>query len=277
MCMELIRPGDIVHAVMSYYVGGRLSMDTLSQLCHDTIEACGEGNVDKESFISAKAHMDEHVNIFDGCRNPIITSSVMNTLRILKGVTPQDTSFEAYKWHAEKHGAEFMDTYHFMWLLGTDIEPRRILEIGCRTGLSICQLLSAYRDTGVIERIVLIDLFNDGLCTPSLILKHLNHLNIQVSDKIEFKTGSSLDIVPNLNEQFDYILVDGCHDKDYARQDLINATGLINQGGYIVFDDLTPDGCNLQDVWDEFKEKRSDEFIFDEDHHGKGVGIAYKL
>jgi len=273
LCMEMISPAEIVKAIDSYYIGGRLERNIVK----DDISLPSTPLPIRTEFYQHDTEI--HVHPFDVCRSPLVTATIMNTLRILKGVTPQDTYYEAYQGHAQKQGDEFMDTYHFMWYLGTYVKPKRILEIGCRTGISICQTLSAYNDLDAIEQIVLIDLFSDGLCTPDLVLKHLHHLNIHIDDKIAFVAESSgmiLPIMENEGRMFDYILVDGCHEKEYAKQDLINATALIAQGGYIVFDDITPDGCNLQVVWDEFKENRYDDFEFDEDHHGKGIGIACK-
>jgi len=216
----------------------------------------------------------------DSMHSPQVDSAIFNTLRILKQIAPSDTYLEAYKWHYAKQKDAFMDTYHFMWYLGAIVKPKRILEIGTRTGLSIAQLLSATLDYDRIECIYLCDLFNDGLSTPELVIKNLNHLNIP-TDKINFIVGDSLAEVPALmiaypDLKFDYILVDGCHDKDYARKDLENAVKLIDKGGYIVFDDITPDGCALQDVWDEFKQNNLKDFIFGENHDGKGIGYARK-
>jgi predicted O-methyltransferase YrrM len=214
-------------------------------------------------------------------RAPQVNSAVFNTLRILKKLTPTDTYLEAYQWHYNKRKETFMDTYHFMWFLGSVVKPRRILEIGSRTGISICQLLSAYLDHSIIENVVLCDLFNDGLCTPDLIFNNLKHLNIP-TDKVKFLIGDSLAQIPAYMQKFpdnkmDYILIDGNHDKDYARQDLANAVKLIDIGGYLTMDDLTSDGCSLQDVWDEFKEINKSNFIFGENHSGKGVGYARRI
>ena len=79
------------------------------------------------------------------------------------------------------------------------------------------------------------------------------------------------------NEKFDSILVDGNHSREYAKQDLENAVKLVALEGYVIFDDLTEDGCNLQPVWNEFKEIHKNEFIFMESHEGKGIGVGVRL
>jgi predicted O-methyltransferase YrrM len=207
----------------------------------------------------------------------IVTSCIINILRILKKNNPNDGYLESYYWHMNKNKEKFFDMYHFLWWLGSNIEPQRVLEIGCRTGMSICQLLSAYRHYNRILDVVLCDNFSE-IGSPEIVLNNLKYLNIP-TDRVQFKVGSSLDELPKLieaNAKFDYILVDGCHDKPFALADLNNAKQLIDLNGYIAFDDLTPDGCSLQDVWDQFKGENSDKFEFFENKNGKGLGVAKK-
>lgn len=208
---------------------------------------------------------------------------IFNTLRILKRINPGDLYYENYLGHLNKRGKTFYDVYHFAWGWVIDNHPKRILEIGVRTGISICQLLSAYLDYSSIEKIVLCDLFNDGFISPNLVKLNLRTLNIPqtVIDKIEFLTGNSKYVIPeyiqkNPDAKFDYILVDGSHEKADARLDLENIKPLIAQEGVIVFDDLTPDGMSLDDVWQEFKLMYKDEFEWNEDMNGKGIGWAIK-
>jgi len=301
MCMELIRPEDIVRAIDLYYLGGALEplktepvilnlgekmevKEDIRLFAEDGTAELNElaenSNKDENNF---KFNPIEDNNLpqeikdkifFDSMHTPQITASIFNTLRILKKLNPTDTYLEAYQWHYNKRKETFMDTYHFMWYLGSIVKPKRILEIGSRTGLSICQLLSAYINYDSIERIVLCDIFNDGLAKPQVILDSLRYLNIP-TDKVQFIVGDSLAEIPKLTDKFSSILVDGCHDKDYARQDLRNAVKILDTGGYIVFDDITSDGCSLQDIWDQFKEEFKDSFTFHENSCGKGIGIAY--
>ncbi len=305
MCMELIRPEDIVRAIDLYYLGGALEplrtepnilnlgekMEVKEEITLFAEDATAELHtmakedrkiiddgpiIRKDNNYQLKDVFDhETISLnFDSMHTPQITASIFNTLRILKRLNPTDTYLEAYQWHYNKRKETFMDTYHFMWYLGSIVKPKRILEIGSRTGLSICQLLSAYINYDSIERIVLCDIFNDGLAKPQVILDSLRYLNIP-TDKVQFIVGDSLVEIPKLEGKWDYILIDGCHEKDYARQDLRNATKIIDSGGYLCFDDLTSDGCSLQDVWDEFKAEFKDSFTFYENSCGKGIGIAY--
>jgi|GEM_PF-1886325 len=304
MCMELIRPEDIARAVELYYLGGVLKYEkenpvilnqkegvnkmdkvTLNAIVPENtgdntavpnILNADNSNLNKDIIDVNKITVSESFPV--GINSPQATSSIFNILRILKKLNDSDTFLEAYHWHLNKRKDTFMDTYHFMQWVGANVRPKRILEIGTRTGISICQLLSAYTNYDSLEEIILCDLFNDGLATPQGVLNALNYLNIP-TDKVKFIVGSSLDEIPKFigKQTFDYILVDGNHDKDYARKDLINAVQLIEKGGYIVFDDITPDGCSLQDVWDEFKTNNNASFNFMENHDGKGLGVAKKI
>jgi len=184
----------------------------------------------------------------EGClkHNKVVNSAIFNTLRILKKKNPGDTYLENYQAHYEKRGDTFVDVYHLLWYIGAVIQPRRIMEIGCRTGISIAQLLSAAHYFP--EKVVLFDLFGDGFISPELVKIGLNYLSIN-TDNIEFIVGDSLVTVPqykesNFGQRFDYILVDGCHEKNVALADLINVVPLVDTGGIILFDDIGEDGCN---------------------------------
>ena len=209
--------------------------------------------------------------------NRTMISVIMNTLRVLKKINPGDCYYENYQSHLDRDGDNFFDTYTLMWYIGANISPQRILEIGTRTGLSLCQLLSAYRDHSKISRIVCIDPFADQFLSQNLVRKNMRYLNLP-ADKVEFIEEASRDALPKLidnpDESFDYILVDGDHSKNEAANDLELAHRLLETGGVIVFDDISPYGCGLIDVWDEFKKKHDDEYMFDQVMTGKGVGWA---
>lgn len=205
----------------------------------------------------------------------LLTRHIFNNLRILKGKNPGDCYYEEYIKHYQREGEKFYDQYHFAIQRVMSHQPKRILEIGVRTGLSICNMLSAYLDHNVIERIVLIDLWNDGFVSPEIVKMNLRALSIP-EIPIEYIVGDSIEQVLIIEGEFDYILVDGDHSKEGARQDLENVVRLCAKDGVIVFDDLTPQGCNLQDVWDKFKNSHKDQFNFKENLNGKGVGWAIK-
>jgi predicted O-methyltransferase YrrM len=205
---------------------------------------------------------------------------IFSVLRTLKHANPGDTYYENYLWHYNKRKEKFFDIYHFAWSRALTHKPKRILEIGTRTGLSLAQLLSGYMDTSIIEKIVCCDIFADGYTSPELVQYNLRVLGIpeETIKKIEFKVGDSKVEIPKLVENiFDYILVDGSHDPNDAKTDLENVKSLVSQGGVIVFDDIDKDGMDLAPVWHEFMNKYKDEFEWFENYDGKGIGLAVKL
>ena len=198
-------------------------------------------------------------------------------MRTLKGVNPGDTQLDNYNWHLAKRGDTLYDTYHCMQRIGAYLNPKTILEIGCRSGISICQLLSNCTDFND-KKVYLFDVFNDGFISPELVKLNLSHLNIP-TDIVTFFTGKSEETIPkfkadNPTLKFDYILVDGDHTKSVAMLDLTNVSNMLNPGGIIIFDDIAPDGCDLKDVWDLWKAQQGDNFDYFEDYNGKGVGVA---
>jgi len=211
----------------------------------------------------------------------ILTSVIFHNLRIMHGVTPQDTYIYNYLWHLEREGEEFFDTYHLGFYWGSKHQPKKIMEIGPRSGTSLIQLLSGFVEFKDM-RVVLFDLWNDGLCTPELIKKHLEHFSIP-TDFVEFYTGDSKITVPEFKktnkDKFGWVLVDGSHDVNDAAIDLENVVDLVAEGGVIVMDDIKPqplEGMDLKPVWENFKKKHFDEFEWHEDFHGKGVGYGVR-
>jgi predicted O-methyltransferase YrrM len=213
----------------------------------------------------------------------VLSSAIFNNLRTLHGVTPQDTYIENYKWHKAKWGDKFFDLYTLAFWWGGKYQPKNILEIGSRTGLSLCQLLSAYLDYSDMRACVF-DLYDDGLSTPELTIKHLEHLAIP-THFFEFYQGDSRTTVPEFKKtnttKFDWILVDGGHTQELATIDLENVVDLVAKGGVIVFDDICAteesDGFNLRPSWDKFKENHLNDFKWFEDTNGKGIAWAVKL
>lgn len=208
------------------------------------------------------------------------TACILNIMRILKRVNPGDMYYEAYLGHYGRHKKDFYDLYHKIWEIGSATPPRRILEIGTRTGISLCQLLSSYIDLSVIERIVCIDPFLDDFLSPHLVQANLKYLNLPW-DKVEFVIERSQDALPALvreGNEFDYILVDGDHAKAAARSDLEMADQLIAKGGIILFDDIStaPGECALIDVWEDFMRVHDEKYQAFFNMTGKGVAWAVR-
>jgi len=117
--------------------------------------------------------------------------------------------------------------------------------------------------------------------STSKVRRNLKYFNIP-PDKIQFISGDSRVTVPdffkkNPNKKFDYVLVDGAHDPETAMIDLQNVVDCIKTGGFLVFDDIGPEGYNLKEVWESFKKQHEDKFIFYERYHRKGVAWAIRI
>lgn len=214
---------------------------------------------------------------------PLSLAVIFNTMRILKKQNPGDAYYENYLHMAfNKYGPEeFFDTYQVLWAIGVYRKPKRILEIGCRTGISLCQLLSSYvyQGDGDIEKVVCVDPF-DQWTSPNLVRKNLAALNINLGDRLKILAMKSEDYFSvGKGETFDYILVDGDHTKTVAAVDLQAAHNVLESGGIIVFDDIsTAEGeCGLIDVWEAFENAHFSEYTFAKRLEGKGVAWAIKV
>ena len=110
--------------------------------------------------------------------------------------------------------------------------------------------------------------------------RNLEYFNIP-ANIITFISGDSKMTVPAYfgrypAKKFDYILVDGAHDKETALIDLQNIADHVAEKGIVAFDDISDLSYNLMDVWVRFKELQKDKFDFVEIDCRKGVGIAFK-
>ena len=219
------------------------------------------------------------------CNKPISMAAIYNTMRILKKMNPGDAYYENYLGMKAKYGDGFFDTYNLLWSIGVHRKPKRILEIGTRTGISLCQLLSAMDHDALraLERVVCVDPF-DQWTSPNLVRANLKYLNLP-AEKVDILAMRSEDYFraeyqngkPEYT-QFDFILVDGDHSKPAARADLDAAVRLIAPGGIIVFDDIStaPGECALIDVWEAWKAEHADDFYFGANMNGKGVAWAIR-
>jgi len=230
------------------------------------------------TLLEKKLQVLSNIDIFNNIAAwRIANSAIFNTMRILKRINPADTYIDNYLGHYKKQGDKFLDAYHLMWWISSQwTGPKNILEIGCRTGISICQLLSAVMDYPD-KKVFLFDVFNDGFITPELVTMNLKALNIPM-DNVKFKIGDPKNTIfefkqENPDLKFDYILV-GSHEKDAAKTDLNNVYDMLQDGGHLLFDNIA-DGYNLQDVWDEFRSTHAGLKYF-ENYDGRGTGWAIK-
>jgi predicted O-methyltransferase YrrM len=212
--------------------------------------------------------------------DPCTNVRVFDVMKKLKALNPGDTYLEAYEGHYQRNGDKFLDYYHILHELAKKFSFDHVMEIGCRTGISICQLLSALKDNGreMPKTIDLFDVFNDGFISPMLVKINVNHIAGGICENIRFHIGDSKKTVPEFKPDYklDWILVDGDHSREGAMADLINVEPLIAPGGIICFDDVSPNigECNLIGVWNDFKKGREDKYYWLESMVGKGFALA---
>jgi predicted O-methyltransferase YrrM len=215
----------------------------------------------------------------------VINAAVLNVMRTLGKVYPTDSTYGEYRKQSAIFKEGFYDFYHLLWNIGAVINPMNIMEIGCRSGTSLIQLLSSMSNLEE-KHVVVFDSFlyemlsatDDRLCSEEMVRANLEYLNLPAG-MIEFVVGLSQETIPawkekNPDARFDYILVDGCHLYEEEKTDLENSAEMLAPGGVLLMDDIaTPD---LHKLWDEFKAARDDGFLFAENLTWKGVGMAVK-
>jgi hypothetical protein len=200
---------------------------------------------------------DKHLTPDCVAKARMFTPAIFAILRALKPLNVGDNYYEAYRGHYEKDPDNFFDQYHVAMWYGFKLPPKRILEIGSRTGLSASMLLSGIYDLSLIERVVLLDPWPDGYASAGIVRMNLKRLNLW-TDKIELVKSFSQDWCPKAidkGDEFDYVLVDGDHEREAAARDLALAWPLVAKNGVLVFDDVSADGCDLLPVWDDFIEQ----------------------
>ena len=118
--------------------------------------------------------------------------------------------------------------------------------------------------------------------SPKIVRSNLKHLKIPTENVHSF-VGYSEDVIPNLQTefpelQFDYVMVDGSHERDTARHDLGMITSLVAQGGYVVFDDIglhdELGGYGLIDVWHDWIAENRSKFEYHEYMMPWGFAVA---
>ena len=120
------------------------------------------------------------------------------------------------------------------------IDPESYLEIGVLDGASALTVINA---APKLKRIVLCDAFAEewqhlaGGSRGQPPLQRLGQFLNGHMARVEILQGNSNSIVPTLKGPFDLITVDGSHDYNIARNDILNTLPLLRVGGLLVWDD----------------------------------------
>ena len=128
----------------------------------------------------------------------------------------------------------------FLEMISRMVRPRRILEIGTFTGYSTICLAKGLTADGIIYTLDINEEL-EPFFTPYFIRSGL-------SEKIKFISGSGLDTIPGIREEFDLVFIDA--DKmNYANYyDLV--IDKVKSGGYILSDNVLWSGKVMEDKKD---------------------------
>lgn len=117
----------------------------------------------------------------------------------------------------------------------------KVLEIGCFEGKATTWLL---QNISTIQQYHVIDTFKgskneSGMRNMNLnnIYDYFKHNIIEWQDKVIIHKGESQNILPTLNNTFDFIYIDASHKADDVFVDGYWANKLLNKNGLIIFDD----------------------------------------
>lgn len=167
----------------------------------------------------------------------------------------------------------------FVAWLAAHKQPKSMLEIGCRTGRSFVAYLINHPQPKNCTSI-LIDPFIE-MGSPVTVRKNIEFFGLPTEHTHLF-VGYSERIVPAIAREFpgvryEYVLVDGSHERDDALRDLRMIHDLVAPGGYVVFDDIGRDSYGLIDVWNEWKEAVSDAYEFREYDERYAFAAAHRI
>jgi len=132
-------------------------------------------------------------------------------------------------------------------MLSHMIQPTNILEIGTYTGYSAICLAEGLKENG---KVVTIDR-NPEL--EDFTLSYFEKAN--VSNKIDFRIGNAIDIIPTLKEKFDLVFIDA-DKRNYSNYfDLVIDN--LPAGAYIIADNVLWSGKVVQEVEDRDMETKA--------------------
>ena len=118
------------------------------------------------------------------------------------------------------------------------MQPRRVLEIGTYTGYATLCLAEGLPEDGLVHTLEINDEMED------FIFKYLNQSPLQ--EKIRVHFGDAMEIIPQLDEQFDLVFIDADKRLDSAYYDLVFPK--VRAGGLILADNTLWDGKVVETI-----------------------------
>ena len=124
------------------------------------------------------------------------------------------------------------DVVQFLGVVLSIIKPKKILEIGMAVGFSASYMTGFLQEGG---HLTTIDRFDVMIKQAKENFKRLG-----VEDKVTILEGNANDILPTLDEQYDFIFMDAA--KGQYIQILPDVLRLLKKGGVIIADDILQEG-----------------------------------
>ena len=118
------------------------------------------------------------------------------------------------------------------------MQPRRVLEIGTYTGYATLCLAEGLPEDGLVHTLEINDEMED------FIFKYLNQSPLQ--EKIRVHFGDAMEIIPQLDEQFDLVFIDADKRLYSASYDLVFPK--VRAGGLILADNTLWDGKVVETI-----------------------------
>lgn len=210
--------------------------------------------------------------------------NLMSTLQVFKLLTPDRYLLSNITLFEEKlaENKPFWELCCALNCYTQIFQPKSYLEIGVRRGRSMAQVAFL----SPTAEIVGFDLWmpnyageaNPG---PEFVKREIQRLGFRGT--LTLIRGKSQKTVPSFLKNrggfFDLITVDGDHSPRGARKDLQNVAPWVGVGGMILFDDITHSQLQLRQVWEGFKRRHREQFVFVEnlqDMHGTGLAIRIR-
>ncbi|MBI2271770.1 MAG: O-methyltransferase [Bacteroidetes bacterium] len=122
-------------------------------------------------------------------------------------------------------------------MLSCMIKPEHILEIGTYTGYSAICLASGLVDRG---KLITIDINKE---LEKMVRKYFDEAG--VADKIDYRIGNAMEIIPGLKEKLDLVFIDADKENYSNYYDLV--FDKVNKGGFIIADNVLWSGKVLMD------------------------------
>ncbi|MCB5956395.1 O-methyltransferase [Enterococcus sp. CWB-B31] len=178
---------------------------------------------------------------------PVVKKELLDFMREKQKKLPGELGVVEEEAHADGVPVIPHETVVFLQFLLGQIKPKNILEIGAAIGFS-SSLMAQY--VGEDGHVTTIDRFDIMIKKAKKTYERLN-----LTDKVTLLEGEAADILPTLNESYDFIFMDSAKSK-YI-EFLPNCLRLLRVGGVLMVDDVFQAGTILEPLEDIPRGKRA--------------------